>query len=191
MARLNSSRRARLNLSRQHVLERVVFQCQLGIHALHPGQLGFYVLQMPQLRHLHAGVFGLPDVIGRLADPVLATGLADFEPLSTSLRIRTICSSVNFDFFMQSSLGWNSTSKWIELTRTLQVRTAEGRFPWSVAIMKTSPNIEIVFYSFEQLNPVARAAAIQLVYHKDDRADGPSGGRLAIASALLPARCGS
>ncbi|WP_225578382.1 hypothetical protein, partial [Rhodanobacter sp. 7MK24] len=29
---------------------------------------------------------------------------ATFAPASTSLRIRTICSSLNFDFFMQSSL---------------------------------------------------------------------------------------
>ncbi len=41
------------------------------------------------------------------------------EEMWGSLRIRTICSSVNFDFFMQSSLEWNSTFKWIELTRTL------------------------------------------------------------------------
>lgn len=55
----------------------MVIQCQLGIHAVHPGQLGFHVLQMPQLRHLHAGIFEISNVIGWLADPVLATGLAD------------------------------------------------------------------------------------------------------------------
>ncbi|AZB52519.1 hypothetical protein C2859_07315 [Xanthomonas citri pv. glycines] len=50
---------------------------------------------------------------------MLATGLAD---LCTGLDLfedPDQLFSVNFDFFMQSSLEWNSTSKWIELTRTL------------------------------------------------------------------------
>src|SRR5690348_6601474 len=53
--------------------------------------------------------------------PCLRQVSPTFAPASTSLRIRTICSSLNFDFFMQSSLGGNSTSNWLESARTLQV----------------------------------------------------------------------
>jgi hypothetical protein len=48
-------------------------------HALEPGQLGFDVLQVPQLRHLHADVLVPPDVVGRLADAVLAARLGDLR----------------------------------------------------------------------------------------------------------------
>src|SRR5690348_17957117 len=51
--------------------------------------------------------------------PCLRQVSPTFAPASTSLRIRTICSSLNFDFFMQSSLGGNSTSNWLESVRTL------------------------------------------------------------------------
>jgi hypothetical protein len=53
--------------------------------------------------------------------PCLRQVSATFAPASTSFRIRTIYSSLNFDFFMQSSFGRNSTSNWIESTRTLHL----------------------------------------------------------------------
>lgn len=37
---------------------------------------GFDVLQVPKLRHLQAGVLRFPNAVRRLADPMLATGLA-------------------------------------------------------------------------------------------------------------------
>jgi hypothetical protein len=56
----------------------VVLQSQVRIHALEAGQLCFDIFQVAQLRHLHVGVFTLPDVVRRFADPVFAARLGDF-----------------------------------------------------------------------------------------------------------------
>lgn len=57
-------------LSRQSILQRHV-----GMHALEPRKLGLDFPHAPQLRHLYAGVPGLSDVVGRLANAVLAGGI--------------------------------------------------------------------------------------------------------------------
>src|SRR5690348_15443812 len=57
--------------------------------------------------------------------PCLRQVSPTFAPASTSFRIRTICSSLNFDFSMQSSSGGNSTSNWLESARALHGRNSQ------------------------------------------------------------------
>ena len=58
----------------------MVLESQVGVHTLQPRQFVLDILQVPQLRYLHARIPGLPHVVRRLADPMLATGLPDLRP---------------------------------------------------------------------------------------------------------------
>ena len=62
-------------------LMRVVLKRKFGIHALELRQLGFGILQMPQLGQLYAGELRLSHVVGRFADgvTVLAARYADLR----------------------------------------------------------------------------------------------------------------
>src|SRR5262249_27610158 len=64
-------------LSAQNVLDRGVFQGQLGVHPLEPGVLGFELLQALQLIDRGAGVLRAPLEVRRLADAVLPQDLCD------------------------------------------------------------------------------------------------------------------
>lgn len=57
----------------------MVLQREIDLYPLEPCQSGLNVLQMSQLRHLHAGVPVLPDVVRRLTDAVLAARLGDLR----------------------------------------------------------------------------------------------------------------
>jgi hypothetical protein len=57
------------------MLERVMFQSQIGIHPFESVQLALDVFQMPQLGPLHLSVLILPDATARLADTVRTAGL--------------------------------------------------------------------------------------------------------------------
>lgn len=59
-------------------------QSHLGVHALEPGVLLLHLAQLRQAGDAHARELALPLVVGRLADAVLAAGLAD---LGTELNL--------------------------------------------------------------------------------------------------------
>lgn len=74
---------------------------QVRVHLLQPGALVFQLLQPPQLRDLHPRVLLLPvDGMDCSSEILyLRQVVATFAPASTSLKIRAICSSENFDFY--------------------------------------------------------------------------------------------
>jgi hypothetical protein len=90
-------------ISAENVLDCRILQRQVGIHALQLGVLRLELTQPLELRHPGAAVFRFPVVVGCRADAVLARELGDRDPASPSLRIATICDSVNRDFFIRTS----------------------------------------------------------------------------------------
>jgi hypothetical protein len=78
---------------------------QVGVHRFESTQLGLDALQMPQRRHFHAGVLApRRNYVGSLM-PYFQHGSATFAPASIFLRIRSIGSSLNLNFCMQSACG--------------------------------------------------------------------------------------
>ena len=77
-------------LSINDILERVVHQCQIGVHALELGVLVLQLAKLRQVRHRHARELAFPLVVRRLADAVLSTRLTD---LGTGRAGRSSCSS--------------------------------------------------------------------------------------------------
>ena len=78
--------------------------------------------QPAQLRNVHAGVLGLPGVVGRLADAALPDRLADLRagfdfPEDPDNLFFTEFRLLRVELL---SVG-NSTSKWLESARTLQL----------------------------------------------------------------------
>ena len=94
-------------LSVDDVLERVVHERLICIHALELCVLLLQLAQLRQVRDSHARKLTFPRVVGSLR-PCLRQVSLTFAPSSTSLRMPTIWLSMNLDFFCRDTDGWDS-----------------------------------------------------------------------------------
>lgn len=123
-----------------------MFQRQVGIHPLEPGQLGLDVLQVPQLRHLHAGVLVLPDVVRRLADAVLAARLGHLRAGLDLLEDPDDLFLAELRLLHAELLRCgNSTSDWLESTRTLH-SGCKKRGSWKLPSRSIRCHLEDLVY---------------------------------------------
>jgi hypothetical protein len=88
-----------LQLFCNHILQCHVLQGQVGVHPLEAAILVFELFQ-PLLQ---AVILRFPLVIGCGADPIVRQISLTGRPASASLRMATICVSVNFDCRMRTS----------------------------------------------------------------------------------------
>jgi hypothetical protein len=84
------------------VLEHLLVEAQVGDELLGLLVLLLELPQAPQLGGTEVAVLLLPAEECGLADPQLAADILDGKAASTCLRVKTICSVVNLDFFMGS-----------------------------------------------------------------------------------------
>lgn len=68
-----------LELFFDEILEGSILQREVGIHPFELRQFALDLLESPQIRRFQPTVFGLPIVIGRIADPMLPTQVFDFD----------------------------------------------------------------------------------------------------------------